>query len=78
MKVLLVKPYPELRAPRLLQEKFIHLEPLELEIVAGGVPPEDEPFILDLGLEKIRFRLSVTLLPGFLPIWSDLQPTAPM
>lgn len=52
MKVLLVKPYPELRAPRLLQEKFIHLEPLELEIVAGGVPPEDEPFILDLGLEK--------------------------
>lgn len=56
MKVLLVKPYPELRAPKLLQENFIHLEPLELEIVAGGVPKEDEPFILDLGLEKDPFE----------------------
>jgi radical SAM superfamily enzyme YgiQ (UPF0313 family) len=52
MKILLVKPYPELRSPRLLQENFIHLEPLELEIVAGGVPLEDEVTILDLGLEK--------------------------
>lgn len=52
MKILLIKPYPELRAPKLLQEKFIHLEPLELEIVAGGVPEEDEVIILDLGLEK--------------------------
>jgi radical SAM superfamily enzyme YgiQ (UPF0313 family) len=65
MKVLLVKPYPELRAPKLLQEKFVHLEPLELEIVAGGVPREDEAFILDLGLEKNpveAFRNTLTLI----------------
>ncbi len=52
MKILLVKPYPELLVAKRLQEAFLHLEPLELEIVAGGVPEEDEVFILDLSLES--------------------------
>jgi radical SAM superfamily enzyme YgiQ (UPF0313 family) len=52
MRVLLVKPHPELLVVRRLQEVFLHLEPLELEIVAGGVPEADEVAILDLGLEK--------------------------
>ncbi|MBU3950172.1 MAG: B12-binding domain-containing radical SAM protein [Proteobacteria bacterium] len=52
MKILLVKPYPELLVAKRLQEGFLHLEPLELEIVAGGVPEEDEVFILDLSLES--------------------------
>ncbi|MFH2046169.1 MAG: radical SAM protein [Pseudomonadota bacterium] len=51
MKILLVKPYTELLVAKRLQEGFLHLEPLELEIVAGGVPAEDEVFILDLSIE---------------------------
>lgn len=54
MRVLLVKPYPELLVARRLQEGFLHLEPLELEIVAGGVPSTDEVKILDLSLEKVN------------------------
>jgi radical SAM superfamily enzyme YgiQ (UPF0313 family) len=34
---------------------FLHLEPLELEIVAGSVPPEDEVEIMDLSFEKEPF-----------------------
>ncbi len=52
MRVLLVKPSPELRVAQRLQAGFLNLEPLELEIVAGGVAPEDDVRILDLGLEK--------------------------
>jgi len=52
MRILLVKPYPELLVARRLQEGFLHLEPLELEIVAGGVPSTEEVKILDLSLEK--------------------------
>jgi radical SAM superfamily enzyme YgiQ (UPF0313 family) len=52
MRILLVKPYPELLVARRLQEGFLHLEPLELEIVAGGVPTTEEVRILDLGLER--------------------------
>ena len=33
-------------------QDFLHLEPLELEIVAGGIPQEDTVFIEDLTLEK--------------------------
>jgi hopanoid C-3 methylase len=55
MKILLVKPKPELLVPIRLQEGFLHLEPLELEIVAGGLGPEEEIKILDLGLEKNQF-----------------------
>jgi len=55
MKVLLVKPFPQLPLSRHLMEYFLHLEPLELEIVAGGVPPEDEVSIIDLSFEKEPF-----------------------
>ncbi len=52
MRVLLVKPNPQLLVAKRLQEGFLHLEPLELEMVAGGVPPEDEVVIQDLSFEK--------------------------
>jgi hopanoid C-3 methylase len=52
MRILLVKPRAELLVPLKLQEGFLHLEPLELEIVAGGLGPEEEIKILDLGLTK--------------------------
>jgi radical SAM superfamily enzyme YgiQ (UPF0313 family) len=48
MRILLVKPHPELLVVRRLQEGFLHLEPLELEIVAGALSPEEEVRILDL------------------------------
>ena len=50
MKILLVRPYPELRVAQRLEEGFLRLEPLNLEIVAGGAHPDDEVKILDLGL----------------------------
>ena len=52
MRVLLVKPHAQLLVPIRLQEGFLHLEPLELEIVAGGLGPEEAIKILDLGLVK--------------------------
>ncbi len=52
MRILLVKPGPQLLVAKRLQEGFLHLEPLELEIVAAGVPPEDEVVIQDLSFEK--------------------------
>ena len=52
MKILLVKPHPQLLVAKRLQEGFLHLEPLELEMVAGGVPLEDEVVIQDLSFEK--------------------------
>ena len=52
MNILLVKPRPVLLVARRLQEGFLHLEPLELETVAGGASSEDTVAILDLGLEK--------------------------
>jgi len=52
MRILLVKPHPELLVARSLQEGFLHLEPLELEIVAGGASENEEIRILDLSLEK--------------------------
>jgi radical SAM superfamily enzyme YgiQ (UPF0313 family) len=52
MRIILVKPYPELLVARRLQEGFLHLEPLELEIVAGGIPSTEEVMILDLSLES--------------------------
>jgi radical SAM superfamily enzyme YgiQ (UPF0313 family) len=55
VRILLVKPHPELLVSRRLQEGFLHLEPLDLEIVAGGVPEDDEVSILDLSLEKDPF-----------------------
>lgn len=52
LRLLLVKPHPVLNIARKLQKGFLHLEPLELEIVAGGVPEDVETAILDLGFEK--------------------------
>ena len=52
MRILLVKPNPQLLVAKRLQEGFLHLEPLELEMVAGGVPPEDEVVIQDLSFEQ--------------------------
>jgi hopanoid C-3 methylase len=52
MRILLVKPNPQLLVAKRLQEGFLHLEPLELEIVAAGVPAEDEVVIQDLSFEK--------------------------
>lgn len=54
MQILLVRPHPELPIARRLEE-FLHLEPLNLEIVAGGVPEDDEVAILDLSVEKNPF-----------------------
>lgn len=52
MRILLVKPQTELLVARRLQEGFLHLEPLELEIVAGGIPKENDVRILDLSVEN--------------------------
>ena len=57
MRILLVKPHPELLVARRLQEGFLHLEPLELEIVAGGVPKDDDVTILDLSVERHPIEL---------------------
>jgi len=56
VRILLVKPSPQLLIAKRLQEGFLHLEPLELEIVAGGVPLEDDVEILDLSLEEEPFQ----------------------
>jgi len=55
VRILLVKPNPQLLVAKRLQEGFLHLEPLELEMVAGGVPLEDEVVIQDLSFEKDPF-----------------------
>jgi radical SAM superfamily enzyme YgiQ (UPF0313 family) len=56
MRILLIKPFPPLALSKFLMDFFLHLEPLELEIVAGGVPPEDEVEIMDLSFEKDPFE----------------------
>ncbi len=48
MKVLLVKPYTQLKVAKRLQEGFLHLEPHELEITAAGVDKKHITRILDL------------------------------
>ena len=67
MRILLVKPNTELMVAQRLQEGFLHLEPLELEIVAGGVPENDEVKILDLTLEKDPFNIFKNNLNNWLP-----------
>ena len=52
MKILLIKPYTELKVANKLQQGFLHLEPLELEITAGGINREHDVKILDLTVEK--------------------------
>ncbi len=52
MKVLLVKPYTDLNVAKRLQEGFLHLEPLELEITAAGIDSKHDARIIDLSVEK--------------------------
>jgi hopanoid C-3 methylase len=51
MKVLLIRPHVNLSIARSFQ-RFLHLEPLDLEIVAGGLPEECSVQILDLTLYR--------------------------
>ncbi len=51
LTILLIKPHSHLLVAKRLQD-FLHLEPLELEIVAGGIPKEDNVLIDDIALEK--------------------------
>ena len=51
MRFLFVKPHLPLKVARKLHA-LLHLEPLELEIVAGGVGDEHDCSILDLSLSK--------------------------
>lgn len=67
MNILLVKPQTELNVAKRLQEGFLHLEPLELEIVAGGIPTEDQVKILDLSLEKDPTGVLKGMLESFKP-----------
>ena len=60
MNVLLVRPPITLKVARRLQA-FLHLEPLALEIVAGGIPAPHQTRILDLACEKSRTALSAGL-----------------
>src|ERR1035437_6377726 len=66
MKVLLVRPPITLTVARRLQA-FLHLEPLALEIVAGGIPSPHETRILDLANEK-------SVDGAFLRSLSEFQP----
>ena len=67
MKLLLVKPHPELNVAKKLQAGFLHLEPLELEIVAGGVSSEDQVKILDLSVEKDPYNKFIEVLLEYSP-----------
>jgi len=49
LKVLIVKPHLPLRAAKALHD-FLHLEPLELEILAAAVPDGDDVKLLDLSV----------------------------
>lgn len=62
MKVLLIRPHVPLATARAFQ-RFLHLEPLDLEIVAGGIPDGHDISILDLSLfrkpiAELRRRLA--------------------
>jgi len=49
MNILLIRPHVNLAIAKSFQ-RFLHLEPLDLEIVAGGLPLESDIQILDLTL----------------------------
>jgi len=51
VKYLLVKPHTSLEVAKRFLE-FLHLEPLDLEIVAGGIGPQHDVRILDLSLSR--------------------------
>ena len=67
MKVLLVKPYTELKVANRLQEGFLHLEPLELEITAGGVNLKHDVKILDLTVVKKPRKIFFKTLNSYEP-----------
>jgi len=67
MKVLLVKPHSELKVAKNLERTFLHLEPLELEIVAGGVPEEEDVKIIDLSVEKKPLKTFCESIQNFKP-----------
>ncbi len=66
MKILLVKPHVYLKVAQSFHG-VLHLEPLELEIVAGGIDPQHEIRILDLTLEKKPFKTFTAMLAAFNP-----------
>lgn len=71
MNVLLVRPHVNLNIARSFQ-RFLHLEPLDLEIVAGGLPPEWNIRILDLTLhrkpESVLLKTVETMRPDLVGI----------
>ncbi|MCP4673599.1 MAG: hypothetical protein GY857_20115, partial [Desulfobacula sp.] len=67
MKVLLVKPYTELKVAKRLQEGFLHLEPLELEITAAGIDKKHITRILDLSVEKNPMDMFFRTIREFCP-----------
>jgi len=66
MKVLLVRPYPELKVAKALEQGFLHLEPLDLEIVAGGVK-DAQAAILDLSFEKKPLEVFAKKIKEYAP-----------
>ncbi len=66
MKVLLVRPHITLKVARRLRA-FLHLEPLALEIVAGGVGREHEVSILDLASARRPKKKFLRRLAGYRP-----------
>lgn len=66
MRVLLVRPQLHLRIAEAFQ-RFLHLEPLDLEITAAGIDRKHETRILDLSLEKTPARKFQATLHGFMP-----------
>ena len=66
MNVLLVRPHLILALSRRFNS-FLHLEPLDLEIVAGGVPPPHRVEILDLSHGARPFAVLRRKLASFRP-----------
>jgi len=66
MNVLLVRPPITLQVAQRLTP-FLHLEPLALEIVAGGIPPEHTTRICDLATEAAPDKTIRSVLERFRP-----------
>jgi radical SAM superfamily enzyme YgiQ (UPF0313 family) len=66
MKFLLVRPPVTLKIARRLKA-FLHLEPLALEIVAGGIPSRHQTRILDLACEKSPEKTYIRALKEYRP-----------
>lgn len=66
LSILLVRPHSHLRVASCLQQ-FLHLEPLELEIVAGGIPDGETVRIIDIALEKDPVAFFETQLRSMKP-----------